>query len=219
MKKLFFLASALLLLAGTTKAQYYHSRPHRNEKTYDNGFRPSFVLIGGINIANIIKDGGQNFHTNTKIGANVGAGFDLPIIYPLSITVEGLYSQKGYTAQTTDGQFKQRTDFIDVPVLAKIHVVPGFNVLVGPQVSFLLQTKNYYDNGFSQTVEQHYNNTADGYTKSLIGGVAGISLDVSRNIELRGRYNIDLARNNENGDQYVPAYRNQAWQVGLGIKF
>ena len=225
MKKLFFSAIALLLIVGSASAQYYRGpRPRarryvKETKTYDNNFRPAFVLIGGMNIADIIQSGNINFRTQSKLGVNVGAGFDLPVSYPLSITVEGVYSQKGYTAITSYGQYKQRTEFIDIPVLFKFHVVPGFNVLLGPQASFLLSTTNTYDNGFSQVNQTYYNEINHGYNKVLIGAVGGVSFDLNRNVELRGRYVYDINRNNENGDAYVPAYRNSVFQVGLGIKF
>ncbi|WP_243749228.1 porin family protein [Mucilaginibacter agri] len=221
MKKHFFVAITLLLMAGSVSAQYYRRpQPRRHERTYDNNFRPAFSIIGGINVANVIKSSGNyQFDTDTKIGANVGIGLDLPILYPLSFAPEVLYSQKGYTAQTGYGQFKQRADFIDVPLLAKFHVVPGFNIVVGPQISFLVSTTNTYNNGFSQSSQQYFNNTTDGYNKTLIGGVAGVSFDLSRNVELRARYSLDLNRINDDGDIYVPNYRNQAWQFGLGFRF
>ncbi|QQL49412.1 porin family protein [Mucilaginibacter ginkgonis] len=222
MKKLFFSAFALLLIVQAASAQYY--RPHYRArkvptKTYDNNFRPTFTLIGGMNISNIIQSSGYNFNTRTKLGVNAGLGFDLPVSYPLSITIEGLYSQKGYTTLTPGGEYSQRTDYIDVPLLLKFHVVPGFNLLLGPQASFLVSTRNTFDNGIDQTTRLNYNNSTDGYNKALITGVAGVSFDLSRNVELRGRYNIDLTRNNENGNTAVPPYRNSVFQVGLGIKF
>jgi opacity protein-like surface antigen len=220
MKKHFFFAIAMLLIAGSVSAQYYQPRPRRHERTYDNNFRPAFSIIGGMNVANVIKGNGPYaYGTDTKIGLNVGVGLDLPIVYPLSFAPEVLYSQKGYTSVTNYGQFKQRTDYIDVPLLAKFHVVPGFNILVGPQISFLVSTTNTFDNGFSQTTQQYYNNSSNGYNKTMIDGVAGVSFDLSHNIELRARYTIDFDRINDNGDAYVPNYRNQVWQFGLGFKF
>ncbi|OKS89329.1 porin family protein [Mucilaginibacter polytrichastri] len=220
MKKHFFVAIALLLMAGTVSAQFYRPRQRRQENTYNNNFRPAFSIIGGVNVANIIKgNGNYTYGSDTKIGLNVGVGLDLPIIYPLSFAPEVLYSQKGYTSQTNFGQFKQRTDYIDVPLLAKIHVVPGFNILVGPQISFLVSTTNTFDNGFSQTTQQSYNNSSNGYNKTLIDGVAGVSFDLSQNIELRARYTLDFDRINDNGDTYIPNYRNQVWQFGLGFRF
>lgn len=224
MKKLFFFALGLVLMAGSVSAQYYrpgYRRPRaQQQRTYDNNFRPTFSIIGGINVASVIKSHYPDFSTNSKIGANVGVGFDLPVIYPLSITVEGLYSQKGYTAIVSGGgEFKQRNDFIDVPILAKFHIVPGVNFLVGPQVSFLVSTTNSFNDGFTQSSQQYYNNSTNGYNKTMIDGVAGLSFDLNRNVELRARYTLDLNAVNDNGDAYVPEYRNQAWQFGLGIKF
>jgi opacity protein-like surface antigen len=224
MKKLLFLAITLLF-AGSVSAQYYHPRPrwipgHRqHKKTYDSNFRPTFTLIGGMNIANTVNAYNQDYQTDTKIGWHVGVGFDLPITYPLSLSPEVLFSQKGYTAATSYGEFKQTTNYIDVPLLLKFHVVPGFNLLVGPQISFLLGTHNSYSDGFNTTYESTYNNSYDGYNKTLIGAVGGISFDLGRNVELRGRYTIDITPNNESGNTYVPSYRNQVWQVGLGFKF
>ncbi len=224
MKKLFFSAIALLLIVGSASAQYYRGpRPRKRYvaevKTYDSNFRPTFVLIGGMNIANIIQTNGQNFNTSSKLGVNAGLGFDLPVSYPLSITIEGLYSQKGFTQITNYGQYKQQTEFIDVPLLFKFHVVPGFNILLGPQASFLLSTTNTFNNGFTVQNQTQYNEVIHGYNKTLLGAVGGVSFDLSRNFELRGRYVYDINRNNENGDTNVPAYRNSVFQVGLGIKF
>lgn len=220
MKKHFFFAIAMLLIAGSVSAQYYQPRPRRHERTYDNNFRPAFSIIGGINVANVIKGNGPYaYGTDTKIGLNVGVGLDLPIVYPLSFAPEVLYSQKGYTSVTSYGQYRQRNDYIDVPLLAKFHIVPGFNIVIGPQISFLLSTTNTFDNGYSQTTQQNYNNSSNGYNKTMIDGVAGVSFDLARNVELRARYTIDFDQINDNGDAYVPNYRNQVWQFGLGFKF
>jgi len=224
MKKLLFLAITLFI-AGSVSAQYYHPRPrwapvhrHQQQKTYNNNFRPTFTLIGGMNIANTVNAYNENYQTDTKIGWHAGIGLDLPITFPLSLSPEILYSQKGYTAATPYGEFKQTTNYIDVPLLLKLHVIPGFNILFGPEASFLLGTHNVYSNGFDVTHEDTYHNSYDGYNKTLIGAVGGVSFDLSRNVELRARYTIDITPNNENGTQYVPSYRNQVWQVGLGIK-
>jgi hypothetical protein len=220
MKKHFFFAIAMLLIAGSVSAQYYQPRPRRHERTYDNNFRPAFSIIGGINVANVIKGNGPYaYGTDTKIGLNIGVGLDLPIVYPLSFAPEVLYSQKGYTSVTSYGQYRQRNDYIDVPLLAKFHIVPGFNIVIGPQISFLLSTTNTFDNGYSQTTQQNYNNSSNGYNKTMIDGVAGVSFDIAHNVELRARYTIDFDQINDNGDAYVHSYRNQVWQFGLGFKF
>jgi opacity protein-like surface antigen len=91
--------------------------------------------------------------------------------------------------------------------------------VVGPQVSFLLSTQNFYNNGFTTTVQNQYNQDSQGYTKTLLDGVLGISIDLNRNVELRGRYTIDLQNNSAYNPSYNPQYANQAWQIGIGYKF
>ncbi|MGV8880464.1 MAG: hypothetical protein ACOH2A_15710 [Sphingobacteriaceae bacterium] len=92
-----------------------------------------------------------------------------------------------------------------------------FSMVAGPQVSFLLSTKNKFESGFA-TVENKFNEDADKFRKSLIGGVVGASFDVTPNIDIHGRYGIDFQKNNENGTSETPKFRNQVFQVGLGFK-
>lgn len=226
MKKLFLMAIVLLMAGAAADAQYYRPQPrpryrrpvveYRQQRKEDDFYRPRVGLTGGVNIANIVSDHYDNFDTRSKVGVNAGLIFDLPIAYPFSIAPEVLYSQKGYRANTDVGSFAQRANFLDIPVLAKFKLAPGFNFLIGPQFSFLLSTRNTYYTGFTPTYEERYNYNGD---KSFVDGVAGISVDVNRNVELRARYTIDLQENNANGTSDYPDYRNSVWQFGIGFKF
>jgi hypothetical protein len=212
MKKLFFLAF-VLLIAAVADAQ---RRGYRQQRASDDFYRPRVGITGGLNIANTISSRNSDFSTDTKLGANVGLFVDIPIIYPLSFQPEILFSQKGYRANTVYGDFAQRANFIDVPILAKVKLTPAFNILVGPQVSFLMNTRNTYYDGFDVIQQTKYNYNGD---KTFVGGVLGVALDLNRNVDLRGRYTIDFQENNPNGSSGTPDFRNQVWQVGLGIKF
>lgn len=226
MKKLTFLVIGLLA-AGSVSAQRYppprrYPAPRREyverHNQRDDFYRIKLGLVAGVNISNIIDIDNSNFSTQTKAGLNIGGSLDIPIVYPLAFEGEVLYSQKGYSATTPDGDFTQRNNFIDVPLLAKIQLAPRFNFVIGPQISFLTSTQNVYRNGFNTVVEDVYNREADGYTKSLVDGVVGVGIDIAPNVELRGRYTLDLQGNDSNGD-YTPRFRNQVWQIGLGFKF
>lgn len=220
MKKILFLAITLLI-AGSVSAQRYGHRPHynRNNDRDNNGdfYQASVGIVVGANISNTIGSYNSNYSTNSIVGLNAGLAFNIPLIYPLSFAPEVLYSQKGYQAYTQDGNFKQRTEFIDVPLLAKFRVGPSFSLLVGPQLSYLISTTNTYASGFSTVTEKYYDDN-NGH-KSFLDGVVGVSFDINRNVELHGRYTIDMQQTDSNGSTYVPNYRNQVWQVGLGFKF
>jgi len=223
MKKILLLLTICLLVAGSVSAQQYYYGPRRHvrrapqqQRRTDNDFYKVKVgIAGGLNIANTVDSYNSNYHTGTIAAWNAGVFLDIPLIYPLSFEPELLYSQKGFSAQTTDGNLTSRSNFIDVPLLAKFHLAPGFNFLIGPQISFLTSTTNTYDNGFDVTAKDHYdynNNT------TFLDGVIGVSFDLNQSVELRARYTIDL-NENDGGGTYVPDYRNQVFQLGLGIRF
>jgi len=218
MKKISFLAICLLI-AGSVSAQrhYYHSPRGGGFRNNNNNFySPKIGVEIGANVSNMVSSSYENYSTGSLAGLNTGLTFDLPIIYPLSFAPEVLYSQKGYEATTADGTFTQRTHFIDIPLLAKFRVGPVFNFYVGPQLSYLLSTTNTYDNGFVISSEQYYENN-NGH-KSFLDGVIGVSFDLNRSVDLHARYTIDLEKTDDYGNTYVPNYRNQVWQFGIGFR-
>jgi hypothetical protein len=140
---------------------------------------------------------------------------ELPIVYPLTFAPEAIYSQKGYAAVTPDGNFTQHANYVDVPLLAKFHLSPTFNFLLGPQISFPISTTNTYDNGFDPTAIETYNKFDQ---KTILDGVVGVSFDAGPNFEIRARYAVDLQQNHQ-ADAQGGDYRNQVWQMGIAIKF
>lgn len=138
------------------------------------------------------------------------------MVYPLSFAPEVLFSQKGYKAETADGTFRQKTNYIDIPLLAKFRVARGFNIVAGPQLTFLTSTRNTFDNGFNTIYEDNYNNRGD---RSHVAGVIGFGIDLNRNVELRARYAIDFGQNNGDINSNLPDFRNQVVQLGIGFKF
>lgn len=225
MKKILLSVACLLLLADSVSAQYYrprqrHPRRQQQQQTRNDFNTVKFGIVAGVNVANVVDVNNANFNTGTIAGFNGGLDLDIPIHYPFIFEPEVLYSGKGFTAQTDGyGQFTQRTNWIDVPLLLKIKAAPGFNFVAGPQIQFLLSTQNTYDNGYNLATQTTYNNAADGYSKTVVGGVFGISFDLSPNVELRARYNIDLQSTTIQGVTNNPNYNNQVFQFGLGFKF
>ena len=186
------------------------TRPQNNDF-----YRAKLGITAGFNISNTVDAYNTSFTTEAIGGYHVGLTLDLPIIYPLSFAPEVLYSQKGYLAKTNDGgDFTQRSNYIDVPLLAKIRMSPSFSFLIGPQISFPLSATNTYDNGFDPISQSNYNQFDQ---KNILDGVVGVTFDLGRNFELRARYTLDLEPNNLNNDLYGD-YRTQVWQFGLGVK-
>jgi hypothetical protein len=179
-----------------------------------------FGVKAGLNLPNIIKDDGNNdFKTKINPGFNAGVTVDIPLVSGLAFTPEILFASKGYKATTALGEFTQTTYFVDVPILASIKVAgSGLNIVVGPQVSFLTSTKNKFDSGFG-TVENQYDEDAYKFKKSLLGGVIGLRFDINDKFDIHGRYALDFQKNNEDGTNRTPEFKNQVFSVGVGVKF
>lgn len=207
MKKIFILAITLLSTAGIANAQ-----------STDKPIK--FGVKAGANFSNIIKDdGNNNFETDFLAGYHAGITLDIKLLENLAFTPEALYSTKGYKSTSSIGEFTQRTHFIDIPILASIKLGGGLNLVAGPQVSFLMSTTNTFETGFGTAEQKIIEDDADRFKKSLAGGVIGFRYDFSNKVGINGRYALDFQKNNENGTSQTPEFKNQVFQVGLGIKF
>ena len=230
MKKFLLLAIGLFTLAGSVSAQGYYGprrgprrvvrratpQQYQVRRQADDFYRPKVGIAGGLNVSNTVDAYNSDFSTSSIAGAHIGLTFEVPLIYPLSFAPEILFSQKGYKAETQYGTFRQRTNHIDIPLLAKFRVTKGFNIVVGPQLTFQTSTRNTYDDGFSTIYRDNYDNLND---KSFIAGVLGVGIDINRNVELRARYALDLQQNRGDYNSSLPDFRNQVFQIGLGFKF
>ncbi|MEO6980099.1 MAG: porin family protein [Mucilaginibacter sp.] len=220
MKKLLFLAICLLV-AGSVSAQGYYSGHRRAVRrsaprsSSNDFYRTKIGIAGGFNFADAVDAYNSDYSTAGITAFHVGLTLDIPIAYPLSFAPEVLYSQKGYAATTQDGNFTQRANFIDVPLLAKFRLSPYVNFVVGPQVSFPISTTNTYDDGFNVTTEDHYSTTRD---RTVLDGVIGVGFDINPNVEIRARYTIDFQQTDDNA-YFIPGYRNEVFQLGIGFKF
>ena len=204
MKKIFILALGLFVTGLTANAQ----SPIK------------FGVKGGASFSNIIKDDGKNdFKTDYLVGYNAGVTLDINLTPSIAFTPEIVYATKGYKLESTFGKFTQTTHFIDVPILASIKVTDGLNLVAGPQVSFLLSTDNKFETGFGTVQQKSVEDESDRFKKSLLGGVVGARFDVTKQIGIYGRYALDFQKNNENGSTTTPEFKNQGFQVGLGLKF
>lgn len=204
MKRLFILAIGLFLTSAA-----FAQNPIR------------LGVKAGLNLPDIIKgDGNNDFDTKLNPGFNAGITLDIPLITGLAFTPELLYATKGYKAETTFGDFTQTTHFIDVPILASINLGgSGLNLVAGPQVSFLLSTKNKFENGIGTVEQEIIEDKSDRFKKSLVGGVIGFRYDINNKVDIHGRYALDFQKNNTDGSKETPEFRNQVFSVGLGLKF
>ncbi|MES2377218.1 MAG: porin family protein [Bacteroidota bacterium] len=210
MKKIILLAT-ILLVAGTVSAQTYFNGDRADFNSY---YQSKFGFEVAANISNATP--GTNFNTGSITGITAGFNLDLPVAYPLSIVPALMYSQKGFSAKTPAGEYTQRTQSIDLPVLAKFHAGSVFNFYVGPQISYLVATTSKFGENFAATGRENYQY---GGSRLLYQGVVGAGIDVTKAINVHARYAFDLQGTPTNGNPVLPSYRSQALQLGFGFNF
>lgn len=177
----------------------------------------------GVNFSNIIKTGDDDFETDFKPGLHAGITLDIPLVDRLSFAPEIMYSQKGYKTSGTsllggENEYSVTTNFFEVPILLKINAASGFNIHLGPQVSFLTSTTESFKTGsdeYRRKIEEENENLK----KNILGGVIGAGFNLGTKASLVARYALDFQKNNEDGSSETPQYKNQVIQLGLGIKF
>ncbi len=196
----------------------------------------SFVLISalaanaqslggrvGVNFSNIIKTGDSDFKTDFKPGVHAGLTLDIPLVDRLSFAPELMYSQKGYKTNGSsllggDYDYSVTSHFVEVPILLKIKAASGFNIHLGPQISFLTSTTESFKTG-SDEYRKERKEENDKLKKSILGGVIGAGFNIGTKTSLVARYALDFQKNNEDGTSEVPLYKNQVIQLGLGFNF
>lgn len=180
-----------------------------------------FGLRAGANLSNIVQDKSTDFSTGSKIGLNAAVFVELPLAPVFSIQPEVQFSQKGYKNTGTylgnAYEYKQTTNFIEIPLLAKIKPVKNFGILVGPQFSFLASTKTNFStaNASYETLVKEDNNNL---RKNILGGVIGIEASAA-NFVIGLRYNRDFQNNNGDGTSSTPRYKNQVIALNVGLIF
>lgn len=178
----------------------------------------SFGIKGGANLSNIIKTGDSKYETDFKPGVHAGLTMEIGLGNKFAFAPELMFSQKGYKTDTFGGTYTQTTNWIDIPILAKIQAGPSVNIFLGPQVSFLTQTTNKFEGNFG-TVQNEIEENSDTFKKSIAGGVIGAGFDITPKIGISARYALDFQKTDENGNTSTPAFKNQVIQAGLGFKF
>lgn len=215
MKKILLVALGLFT-SSLVNAQQIIFGP-KSDYVTSNANDPKIGIQVGQNISTAIVQSNNNLIAGQPIhGYNAGIVLNFPVSPLIDITPEALFSQKGFSALTLDGNYKQRSQFIDVPFLVKFKINPIVSLYAGPQFSYLLNATNTYDPAFTPSREQYYE---DINVKNFWVGVMGVSFLFLNHIELHGRYEIDLQTTPANGSIYMPDYKLQVWQFGLGYKF
>ena len=163
-----------------------------------------FGFKGGLNYANQtgsdITVNSSNYNTDAITSYHVGLLAELRVTDGFAIQPELLYSTQGATYKNAVTEFKNELGYISIPVLAKISLNKAISLDLGPQASFLLSEKNKFNVKNAETFE--------------FGAAAGLSLNITNNFFLQGRYVLGLTEASKEAE-----VKNSVVQISAGFKF
>jgi len=174
---------------------------------------PSFGVKGGVNFATVTGDDFDSPDSRTSFHVGLLAEFPLAEIF--SLQVEALYSGQGFKSDVDgaivggEGKVEYQLDYINVPVLAKVYLIEGLSVEVGPQFSFKVNEEIDADAN-ADAGDLDVDNAED----FEFGVAAGLTFQTKMGLFASGRYNLGLTDIVENRD-----VKNSVFQLGIGFKF
>ncbi|MGY5847538.1 porin family protein [Salegentibacter sp. HM20] len=175
-----------------------------------------FGVKGGVNFTGMSSDAFTDNQSRT--GFHLGLLSEIPVGSRFSVQPEVLYSTQGtearrnFAGSTVTGEYE--LDYIQVPVLAKIYLIEGLSLEVGPSFNFLVNEE--YD--FESTALNAEWDTDMGSTFEF-GGALGASYKFNNGFFASARYTqgfTDVFDSNEWGDD---AIKNNGFQLGVGLMF
>lgn len=216
MKKIIKTSILLFAMAVSTTAFAQDGTTTSSTDTREN-FK--FGVKAGINISNVYDEEGEDFVADGKVGFAGGVFFSIPLGKFVGLQPEILYSEKGFKAEGSilgvNYDFKRKTSHLDIPVHFQIKPTENLSILVGPQFSYLLETRNELGN-FSGGMEEEINE--DNYKKGVFGLSAGVDFNIE-NFVISARGSWDLSKTNKDGEESDLRYKNQVIQFTVGYTF
>lgn len=180
--------------------------------SFANAQQTRFGVKGGLNLSNWA--GGDVSDTKALVGFHVGGFAEIKIIEKLAIQPELLFSTQGtkFDGGAFLGDFDVKTNYLNIPVLAKYYIVEKFSVEAGPQLGILLSAKS---NG---------EDVKDGFKTVDFGFNLGAGYHFTDNVSVNLRYTIGLSPLADNADienegDYYDSAKNSVLALSFAYKF
>lgn len=198
MKKLYLIVAAILLATGLSFAQ---------------------VNVGGHAALTFGTDWGDDTSEDPwGLGFNAGVAAKFGLNNMIAVVPEVDVALR----RLSDDDVTWSTWAIEIPVLARINVMPQLYLEVGPQIAFLLSSEIERDYGFgSQTVDLG-SSEIDALNTFEFGIDAGVGFSVMPNLDVNFRFALGLTSiidSKKMGAEDDEAVKNMQLQVGATYWF
>ncbi len=171
-----------------------------------NAQKTKFGIKGGLNSSSLKATGsGATFTSDSKIGFYAGAFASLSISQNFGVQPELLYSLLGARYKYINTNINRNLSYISVPVLGK-YSKDGLEIVVGPQISFLVAAKDKGTNISNDEKSQ--------FKTTEVAGVIGAGYTTVSGFGFDARYQLgltDILKNNSTGYKL----KNNNFQFGI----
>lgn len=189
-------------------------------------------IKAGANYANLKSD----MDTDPVFGIHAGFLAEMKLSSNFAIQPELLYSMEGAKAEVNfneedffiESEQKVKLGYLNLPVMLKYFVTPGFSFQAGPQLGYLLSAENEYTiNSRIDDMELNESGTEDikdELKKISLGLNFGLGYEFSNEFFLQARYHLgltDISDYEEDADfeGELDELKNSGFQVSVGYKF
>lgn len=150
--------------------------------------------------------------SKNKMSINLGGFAEFKFNDFFALQPELLYSRQGYRLKSDGAKTKVRVNYLNIPVLAKLYVLDGLSVDLGPQLGFALNAKSKSKSGGTTVKHKITNvNTCD------VSFAIGASYEFEE-FMMSARYNIGLT-NVWDKDVVGENNKNHVFQLSVGYRF
>jgi opacity protein-like surface antigen len=157
-----------------------------------------YGVKGGFNGSTF--SGADSKGSEYKAGFAAGAFLNFGVSDNFSIQPEFLYSQKGASVDNYQGNnnltLKSTLGYLDIPIMFRYNIGEdgkGLFVELGPQGSFVLHNRDFFQTGGNKT-QQTENTSTNDLNKAVIGYAGGIGYQLTSGLSLGLRYTGDFSK-------------------------
>lgn len=177
---------------------------------FANAQQTRFGIKGGLNLTSFA--GGNYYDAKSLVGFQVGGFAEIKVIERLSIQPEVLFSTQGAKFDGGSfGDFDDKLNYINIPVLAKFYITKQFTVEGGPQLGFLVSAKS----------DGH--DSKDNFKSVDTGFNFGAGYNFTDNVSVNLRYTVGLSNiadyDVDDTEEYFDSPKNSVLALTLGYKF
>jgi len=167
----------------------------------------SVGVKGGVNFSTL---GGDAEDVRYNTGIHIGGYAFSRVSGNITIQSELYFSQQGAKSDI-DINLRTAYSYLNLPILLKFYLRPGFQIHTGPQIGFLLSGK-IKDGDVEQDISEQLN-------KTDVSLALGTGYEFDSGFNFNARFNFGLNSTADNPGQTNMRFTNQVFQISGGYTF